>query len=90
MTAPNVKNREYIVRLLRITAAGLLMTGVALMMDAGGMASFLGLKDDGLNQIIGGMLIIMAIIDIAVVPRFLLDSSSRTKISSSDNDQAQL
>lgn len=39
--------------------------------DIGGLASFLGLMTDGNNQLLGGVLAFVGLLDIIVVPRVL-------------------
>lgn len=67
-------------------SALLFLFGIIVFFDAGGIATALELSDGGINQILGGALMIVAVIDAAILPRVFdrLAAKSPTRPNSSD------
>lgn len=61
-----------VVRALRFGGALLLLAGLGVFFDAGGVRDFFSLKDNAAGaQILGGALMIAGIIDLVLAPRLL-------------------
>lgn len=69
--------KEQVVRLIRLMAVVFALAAVFVFFDLLGLASQFGLTEGGLNKILGGVLLVVAAVDIFVIPRVLLASSER-------------
>ena len=78
-TKPNPAAATLIIHVVRMTGAMFLLGGGSLALNLGGFADVLGLLDGGKNQIVGGAIALVGLMDVIVVPR-LLEAKFNPKI----------
>ena len=78
-TKPNPAAANLIIHVVRMTGAMFLLAGGSLALNLGGFADVLGLLDGGKNQIVGGAIALVGLMDVIVVPR-LLEAKFNPKI----------
>jgi len=78
------EKKDVAIRVLRIMAAVMAVIGVVIFFDIYGVASRIGIAQGGIKEIVGGVIIITAAIDVLVIPRIVLGASSRMKKRSRD------
>ncbi|HPQ51185.1 MAG: hypothetical protein KDJ26_01055 [Alphaproteobacteria bacterium] len=62
---------EWVIRIIRISAAVVFIAGLAVFLDLGGVATIFDLAEDSINKILGGVMMVLAVVDVVLIPRFL-------------------
>lgn len=65
-----MKDQEKIIRLLRISGGGFIAAGLFVFFNIGGMPALLGVEGD-VQEILGGALMVVGMLDLAFTPRIL-------------------
>ena len=66
---PSSRNTEFVVRIIQMSGVVFILAGVVVFFNLGGLSASLGLIENGLSQILGGVLCLVGISDLIVVPR---------------------
>lgn len=74
-----ITNMNLVINLVKLAAAAFFVFGLCLFLDAYGLATMMQITQGEINKMIGGVAMILAVIDVIIVPRILQQAMEKKR-----------